>query len=41
MNEKGETEDVTELPLGKYKIKEKTASEGYFVDNTEYSVILA
>lgn len=41
MNEKGGTEDVTELPLGKYKIKEKTASEGYFVDNTEYSVILA
>mgnify|MGYP001634950969 FL=1 len=27
MNENGETEDVTELPLGKYKIKEKTASE--------------
>ena len=41
MNEKGGTEDVTELSLGKYKIKEKTASEGYFVDNTEYSVILA
>ena len=41
MNEKGETEDVTELPLGKYKVKEKTAGEGYFIDNTEYPVTLA
>lgn len=41
MNEKGETEDVTELPLGKYIVKEKTAGEGYFIDNTEYPVTLA
>ena len=40
MNEKGETEDVTGLPLGKYKVKEKTAGEGYFIDNTEYPVSL-
>ena len=41
MNEKGETEDVKGLPLGKYKVKEKTAGEGYFIDNTEYPVTLA
>lgn len=41
MNEKGATEDVTELPLGKYIVKEKTAGEGYFIDNTEYPVTLA
>ena len=41
MNENGETEDVTNLPLGKYKVKEKTAGEGYFIDNTEYPVILS
>ncbi len=40
MNEKGETEDVTGLPLGKYKVKEKTAGEGYFIDNTKYPVSL-
>ena len=41
MNENGETEDVTNLPLGKYKVKEKTAGEGYFIDNTEYPVTLS
>lgn len=40
MNEKGETEDITGLPLGKYKVKEKTAGEGYFIDNTKYPVSL-
>ena len=40
MNEKGKTEDVTGLPLGKYKVKEKTAGEGYFIDNTKYPVSL-
>ena len=40
INEKGETEDVTGLPLGKYKVKEKTAGEGYFIDNTKYPVSL-
>lgn len=41
MDEKGATEDVTELPLGKYIVKEKTAGEGYFIDNTEYHVTLS
>ena len=40
LDEKGETEDVTGLPLGKYKVKEKTAGEGYFIDNTKYPVSL-
>lgn len=36
MNEKGETEDITDLPLGKYSVKEKTASNGYLLDTKEY-----
>ncbi|MBO6233202.1 MAG: hypothetical protein J6N78_04000 [Clostridia bacterium] len=36
MNEKGETEDITDLPLGKYSVKEKTASKGYLLDTKEY-----
>ena len=40
MNEKGETEDITELPLGKYIVKEKTASKGYLIDKKEYEVNL-
>ncbi len=38
MNENGETEDITNLPLGKYSVKEKTASTGYLLDTTEYDV---
>lgn len=40
MNEKGETEDIAELPLGKYIVKEKTASKGYLIDKKEYEVNL-
>ncbi len=36
MNAKGETEDITGLPLGKYSVKEKTASKGYLLDTKEY-----
>lgn len=40
MNEKGTTEDVTNLPLGKYVVKEETASLGYMLDTKEYDVNL-
>ena len=40
MNDKGTTEDVTDLPLGKYVVKEKVSSTGYLLDTTEYSVEL-
>lgn len=40
MNEKGETEDIAELPLDKYIVKEKTASKGYLIDKKEYEVNL-
>ena len=40
MNEKGTTEDITNLPLGKYVVKEETASLGYLVDTNEYDVNL-
>ena len=40
MNEKGTTEDITDLPLGKYVVKEETASLGYLVDTNEYDVNL-
>lgn len=40
MNEKGETEDITELPLGKYVVKEDRASLGYMLDTKEYEVNL-
>lgn len=40
MNEKGMTEDVTNLPLGKYIVKEETASLGYMLDTKEYEVNL-
>lgn len=38
MNEKGTTEDITNLPLGKYVVKEETASLGYLLDTKEYEV---
>ena len=40
MDEKGETEDITELPLGKYIVKEKTASKGYLIDKKQYEANL-
>lgn len=40
MNEKGITEDITNLPLGKYMVKEGTASLGYMLDTKEYDVNL-
>ena len=40
MDEKGTTEDVTNLPLGKYIVKEETASLGYMLDTKEYEVNL-
>ena len=39
-NEQGICEDVTELPLGKYIVKEETAPIGYLIDKTTYSVDL-
>ena len=40
MNEKGTTEDITNLPLGKYVVNEETASLGYMIDTKEYEVNL-
>lgn len=40
MDAKGNTENITELPLGKYKLKEETPSKGYLLDTTEYEVSL-
>ena len=40
MNEEGKTEDVENLPLGKYIVKEKIASKGYLIDKTTYNVEL-
>ena len=40
MNEQGKTEDITNLPLGKYVIKEEVASLGYMLDTKEYEVTL-
>ena len=39
-NVKGETEDITNLPLGKYLVKEEKAPTGYMIDKTEYEVNL-
>ena len=39
-NEEGICEDVTELPLGKYLVKEETAPIGYLIDKKEYEVNL-
>lgn len=40
MNENGTTEDVINLPLGKYIVKEEIASLGYLLDNNEYNIDL-
>ena len=39
-NDKGECEDITELPLGKYLVKEDKAPIGYLIDKKEYEVNL-
>ena len=40
MNKNGTTEDVTGLPLGRYKVKECHSSLGYLIDTNEYIVEL-
>lgn len=40
MNEKGQTEDIKDLPLGKYVVKEDVAPKGYMLDTKEYEVEL-
>ena len=40
MNEKGETEDITNLPLGKYVVKEENAPIGYMLDKNTYNIEL-
>ncbi len=41
MNEKGTTEDITNLPLGIYVVKEEVAPKGYMLDTKEYDVTLS
>lgn len=40
MDKDGKTTDITDLPLGKYKVKEKVSSLGYLIDTKEYAVNL-
>ncbi len=40
MNEEGTTDDITNLPLGRYKVKETRSSAGYLLDTKEYVVEL-
>ena len=40
IDENGRTEDIKDLPLGEYVVKEETASLGYMIDNKEYEVNL-
>ena len=40
MDEKGTTEDVKDLPLGKYVVKETVSSKGYLLDTKEYNIEL-
>lgn len=40
MSELGTTEDITGLPLGKFKVKESVSSLGYLLDTKEYIVEL-
>lgn len=39
-NAKGETEEICELPLGRYIVKEEIAPNGYLIDSKEYEVNL-
>lgn len=36
----GNTEDITDVPLGKYIVKEEISSKGYLLDTTEHEVNL-
>ena len=40
MSEQGTTEDIEDLPLGKYLVKEVISSEGYLLDTKEYDINL-
>lgn len=40
MSEQGTTEDIEDLPLGKFLVKEVVSSEGYLLDTKEYEVNL-
>lgn len=40
MDKEGKTEEVANLPLGKYIVKEEKAPEGYLLDKNEYIVEL-
>lgn len=40
MDSEGKTADVTDIPLGKYLVKEEIASKGYLIDKNEYQVNL-
>lgn len=40
MNENGKTEDIRNLPLGKYTVKETASSKGYLLDKDEHIVNL-
>ena len=40
MDKNGKTTDITELPLGKYRVKETVSSLGYLIDTKEYAVNL-
>ncbi len=39
-DKKGLTEDIIDLPLGKYVVKEVASSNGYYIDTNEYDVEL-
>ena len=39
-NDRGEMQKVTDIPLGRYTVKEEVSSNGYLIDNTEYAVNL-
>ena len=41
IREDGTTDAVTNLPMGKYYVKETKAPEGYLIDNNTYNVILS
>ena len=40
MSENGTTQDITDLPLGKFLVKERLSSLGYLIDTNEYEVNL-
>lgn len=40
MDENGTTQDIENIPLGKYLVKEEIASKGYLIDAKEYKVEL-